>query len=413
MFVRQKITFGIEELIIMYQIHRKLDINEIPKYIFSNTKFFDNDADLSVSELSDGNINYVYRIEDPQKGRTLILKQADKVLRSSGRPLDTKRSEIEAKVLMIQNEICADFVPKVYHYDPIMCVLLMEDIGAYKNMRYEMIERKTFVGFLDQITEYIAKTAINTTEMVITRKEKKERVAQFINIELCDISEDLVFTEPYTNYKNQNMITLGNEKYVKQHIYCNPSLIREAEKLKMSFMSNAQALIHGDLHSGSIFINEVGIKVIDPEFGFYGPVGYDVGNVLAHLMIPLVVCRVTDAGQSQESEFERWLLSIIGSFENCLRQKITTTFRACVKDTMVTDEFITFYIDSILSDARGFAGLEVIRRTIGDTKVLELENISDTTEKIMVERKLIDLAIELIMTRYTPEQLSHVIYQKL
>lgn len=80
---------------------------------------------------------------------------------------------------------------------------------------------------------------------------------------------------------------------------------------------------------------------------------------------------------------------------------------------MVTDEFITFYIDSILSDARGFAGLEVIRRTIGDTKVIELEDISDTREKIMVERKLIDLAIELVMTRYTPEQLSNVIYQKL
>lgn len=48
-------------------------------------------------------------------------------------------------------------------------------------------------------------------------------------------------------------------------------------------MNNAQALIHGDLHSGSIFINEKGIKVIDPEFAFYGPMGYDIGNVIGNL----------------------------------------------------------------------------------------------------------------------------------
>ena len=34
-------------------------------------------------------------------------------------------------------------------------------------------------------------------------------------------------------------------------------------------MNYSQSLIHGDLHSGSIFINEKGIKIIDPEFSFY------------------------------------------------------------------------------------------------------------------------------------------------
>jgi 5-methylthioribose kinase len=43
-------------------------------------------------------------------------------------------------------------------------------------------------------------------------------------------------------------------------------------------MNNAQALIHGDLHTGSILIKEDSMKVIDPEFAFYGPMGYDIGN---------------------------------------------------------------------------------------------------------------------------------------
>lgn len=36
-------------------------------------------------------------------------------------------------------------------------------------------------------------------------------------------------------------------------------------------MNCAQALLHGDLHSGSVFANDSGIKVIDPEFAFTGP----------------------------------------------------------------------------------------------------------------------------------------------
>ena len=34
-------------------------------------------------------------------------------------------------------------------------------------------------------------------------------------------------------------------------------------------MTNAQALLHGDLHTGSVFVRDDSTKVIDPEFAFY------------------------------------------------------------------------------------------------------------------------------------------------
>lgn len=119
--------------------------------------------------------------------------------------------------------------------------------------------------------------------MVLDRGEKKERVQRFINKELCDISECLVFTEPYTNDRNRNIIIDENKEYVEKYLYSDLDLHLEVGKLKNNFMNNAQALIHGDLHSGSIFINKKGIKVIDPEFAFYGPMGYDIGNVIGNL----------------------------------------------------------------------------------------------------------------------------------
>ena len=55
-------------------------------------------------------------------------------------------------------------------------------------------------------------------------------------------------------------------------------------KIKFDFMNNAQALLHGDLHTGSIFVREDSTRMFDPEFAFFGPIGYDVGNVIANLI---------------------------------------------------------------------------------------------------------------------------------
>ena len=68
------------------------------------------------------------------------IKQADKFLRSSGRALDVYRNKIEAEILKLEGMLAEGFVPKVYAYDETMCVLAMEDISAYKNMRKELME---------------------------------------------------------------------------------------------------------------------------------------------------------------------------------------------------------------------------------------------------------------------------------
>lgn len=56
--------------------------------------------------------------------------------------------------------------------------------------------------------------------------------------------------------------------------------------LKYLFLTNAQSLLHGDLHlhTGSVYITREETKVIDPEFAFYGPMGYDMGNVIAKIV---------------------------------------------------------------------------------------------------------------------------------
>jgi len=51
------------------------------------------------------------------------------------------------------------------------------------------------------------------------------------------------------------------------------------------FIERAQALIHGDLHTGSVMVTRESTQVIDPEFAFYGPMGFDVGAFLGNLIL--------------------------------------------------------------------------------------------------------------------------------
>lgn len=384
----------------MYSTHFRLDITDIPAYVAAKLNFFDDNDELAITELSDGNINYVYKIENKETRRSLILKQADICLRSSGRPLDVKRSEIEASMLKIQYKLAPEMVPEVYLYDSAMSVTFMEDITGYDNFRYEMMERKVFPSFHKQITRYFAKTMLGTTDLILNRAEKKSNVAKFTNIELCDISEDLVFTEPFNNYKGRNIITEGNDEFVQKYIYNNDQLISEAMKLRYNFMNNAQALIHGDLHSGSIFINHNGIKVLDPEFAFYGPIGYDIGNVIAHLIMPVIVCHETDEQSETKDNFINWVGSTVPAILYGFEREFKKEYLKTVKEDVAKNKiFVEWYTAQITADAKGYAGMEIIRRVIGDTKVKELENIQNHKQRVIVERKLIDLATNLILNR--------------
>lgn len=51
------------------------------------------------------------------------------------------------------------------------------------------------------------------------------------------------------------------------------------------FCERAQALIHGDLHTGSVMVTQDSTQVIDPEFAFYGPMGFDIGAFLGNLIL--------------------------------------------------------------------------------------------------------------------------------
>ena len=379
-----------------YQEHFLLDCDEVISYVKEKNLFSEN-ADLTVKEIGDGNINYIFKVENKIDGKSIVLKQADKLLRSSGRPLDLTRSKIEANILRIENDLAPHFVPEIYFYDEIMCVLAMEDISEYKNLRTELIAGKIFLNFADNISEFLSRTLLLTTDLFMNKFEKKKNVKEFINPELCDISECLVFTEPYDNNRNRNIITAGNEEFVENILYKNEDLHFAILKLREKFMNYSQSLIHGDLHSGSIFINEKGIKIIDPEFSFYGPMAYDIGNVIGNLYFPLYRAKFFMEDSKKKEEFINWLEKCILDIPILFSKKCKLLWEKYSKDKLLKNKkFRDYYIENIVKDSLAYAGTEMIRRTVGDAKVLELTSLENSEKKLELERSLINKAVSMI-----------------
>lgn len=375
-----------------------MNTEDVKRYTVEVLNFFKADDVLECIEIGDGNINYVFKVWTPKDGRSVIVKQADKLLRSSGRPLDINRNKIEARILQLEKKLAPEFIPEVFYYDETMAALSMEDISAYKNLRKELMENRVYPHLAENLSSFLAASLLPTTDLVMGRQEKKAQVKFFVNPELCDITEDLVLTEPYYNYKNRNIITPGNEDFVKEFLYEDEELHANVGMLRDRFMNNAQALIHGDLHSGSIFANEDGVKVIDPEFAFYGPMGYDIGNVIGNLFFSWANKYYT---MPEQTEAMAALESTIAEIFDLTREKLEDVYEEKVTFPLYkTPEFEAYYLDEIMADSLGYAGTEIIRRVVGDSKVMEVNCVTDLEKKIPMERALIKLGIELIKRRY-------------
>jgi 5-methylthioribose kinase len=374
-----------------------MNTEDVKRYAVEVLHFFSADEELESREIGDGNINYVFQVRSLRNGRSVIVKQADRLLRSSGRPLDLYRNKIEAAVLNLESRLAPGLVPEVYFYDETMSATSMEDVSACRNLRRELMADHVYPHLSGQISDFLVNTLLPTTDLVMDAEEKKKNVQFYTNPELCKITEDLVLTEPYYNYKGRNIITKGNEAFVNTFLYEDKSLHTEVARLRLSFMNNAQALLHGDLHSGSIFINETELKVLDPEFAFYGPMGYDIGNVIGNLFFSWANKAFT--APEKETAINE-LASCIEEIYDLTREKLGQRY-----DELVTlpfyriPAFRSSWLDGVMADSLGYAGTEIIRRTVGDSKVLELNVVSEPTVKIPMERALIKLGIALIKQR--------------
>ena len=244
-------------------------------------------ASWSISEVGDGNLNLVFIVKGAAGG--VAVKQALPYVRLVGEswPLPLSRSHYEYLALTHQARLAPGLVPAVLHHNEALALVVMELIEPHIIMRKGLVAGTLYPRFVGDIATFLARTLFFSSDLAIPAAQKKEGIAAFAgNHALCKITEDLIFTDPY-RVAEQN-------RWTQPWLDATAAAFREdldlhvaISRLKLKFLNAPEALIHGDLHTGSIMVTEGSTVVIDPEFAFYGPMGFDLGAVIGNLLMSL------------------------------------------------------------------------------------------------------------------------------
>ncbi|KAE8008042.1 hypothetical protein FH972_004590 [Carpinus fangiana] len=265
---------------------RPLDEKSLIDYIKAvpslSSKLGNNLDGLKIKEVGDGNLNFVYIVVGP--AGSLVIKQAIPYIRCIGEswPMTKERAYFEALALREHGRLCPEHVPQVYYFDRTMSLIGMRYLEPpHINLRKGLIAGIEYPLLAEHISEYMARTLYFTSLLYRSTTEHKCSVAEFCgNAELCKHTAQVVFSDPY--------------KVSQYNHWTSPYLDRDAEAVRednvlkievAEFGERAQALIHGDLHTSSVMVTCESTQVIDPEFAFYGPMGFDVGAFLGNLIL--------------------------------------------------------------------------------------------------------------------------------
>ncbi|MEW9701920.1 S-methyl-5-thioribose kinase [Paenibacillus sp. SI8] len=364
------------------------------------TNLFAEHAQLESREIGDGNLNLVFHIADLSTGKSIILKQALSYARVVGEswPLTLDRARIESQALVIQSAHCPGMVPRVYHYDERLALTVMEDLSTHLIMRKGLVARERYPHFARHMGIFLARTLYRTSDLALPPQEKKRKAVQFSNPDMCKISEDLIFTDPYVDSeRNHWNPRIADEVYL---IWRSTLLKLEAAKLKGDFLTRTQALIHGDLHTGSIMVTDEDTKVIDPEFAFYGPMGFDIGALFGNLLLNAASHEGHTMDLWERESYQAYLLTMIEQIWSYFESEFRLLWDKESKERMAAvPGYVDAYLRGILEDTAGYAGCEMIRRVIGLAHVADLESIQDPVLRAKGERLALRIGQKLVLGR--------------
>ena len=309
-----------------------------------------------------------------------MLKQSLPYVRTDPTwPMTRERSSREAGVLAAHQNVDPAHVPALLHYDAPNYVLALEDLSDHEVWRTVLNSRVSDEGSPDDVFaaqslgEYVARVSFGTSVLGLGSAAHKAAVGAAINPELCEITEDLVLTEPFVDHRH-NVVHPDNVADVTE-LAGDPDVLHAAGLAKLGFMTRAESLLHGDLHTGSVFVrfgDAPSTRAFDSEFGFYGPIGFDLGMLWGNYVLaaaravaqkqPRRAVALLDLGRVSWTAFE-------------------TEYRALWprrQDPRVYPEpVLTSLLAQVWADAVTYAGAEVARRVIGFAKAADIESLPD------------------------------------
>lgn len=373
-----------------------------------------------VREVGDGNLNLVFIVEGTLGAA--VVKQALPYVRLVGEswPLPLKRSFFEFHALSRQAARDPSIVPEIFHFDPEQAMIVMEFLSPHIILRRALIDGQRLPKIGNDLGLFLARTLFRGSDLCMDTKQRKADLALFAdNVELCDITESLVFSDPYYNAK-LNRHTSPQLDRIVAALRADRDLKVAAQRMKHIFAATPETLVHGDFHTGSIMVTEQDTKVIDPEFAFYGPMAFDVGMLLSNFWMSYFSQSGHEKSGNRDA-MRSYLLNVVTEIWATFRTEFSRLWHTerngilyqrqlfeDQDDSLGSEQALDLVLQNIWTDMLGFAGVEMHRRILGLAHNADFEMIENPDVRGRCETKALQLGRHLAVNRHAIHSMQEI-----
>ncbi|MDP9065284.1 MAG: S-methyl-5-thioribose kinase [Pseudomonadota bacterium] len=362
-----------------------------------------------VREVGDGNLNLVFIVEGP--AGAVCVKQALPYVRVAGPswPMSLQRAFFENAYFRSVGPHVAGLIPEIYHYDAELYCIIMQRLSPHIILRQGLMGSRRYANVGRDIGEYVARACFFTSDLARPFECKLKEVALFsANHELIRISVDLIFVDPYRESARNRHTTPQLDGLVAQ-IRRDGRLKAAASRFGQKFLVEAQALLHGDLHSGSVMVTDDDTRVIDPEFAFFGPIGFDLGAFFGNLLLSWF-CQSGHATASDDRcAAQAHIVDQARNFWQTFSARFTALWVehgagdayppalfARSEDATALADARRVFMEGLFADMLGFAACKMIRRIVGFAHVADFETIREPVLRSRCEAAALRMARQLL-----------------
>ncbi|KAM4098640.1 hypothetical protein ACJW30_07G092700 [Castanea mollissima] len=356
-------------------------------------------SDLKVKEVGDDNLNFVYIVVS--HARYFVMKQALPYMRCIGESwsMTKERAYFEAVALTELGRLSLEHVPKVCHFD-----LTMSLIGMH---------------YLEP--PHIIVTLYFTSLLYRSTSEHKRAVAEFCgNMELCRLTEQVVFSDP-------SKVSQYNH-WTSPYLDCDAEALREGNVLKLEvaelkskFCERDQALLHGDLDASSVMVTHESTQVLDPDFAFYWPMGFDIGAFLGNLILAFFAQDGHADQVNDRKTYKEWILRTIEDTWNLFNKKFIAlwdehkdgsgeAYLPAIYNNPELHQLVQKkFMEDLFHYTLGFGAAKMIRRIVDVAHVEDIESITDASRRADCGHRALEVAKLLLKERRKFHAITEVI----
>jgi len=364
-----------------------------------------------VRDVADGNINAVYLVDGAAGG--VCVKQALPWLRVAGDswPLPIERAAFESAYMRRIEPIVGALAPRWLHFDPVLHLIVMEKLEPHVILRQGLIRGRVFPDAARAVADYVAAACFHTSDLANGFERKCEDLALFSrNVALQRITIDLIFTEPYIEAARNHWTEPWLDDWAAA-LRDDLALKTVVARHRLHYLTHSQALIHGDLHSGSVMVTEQDTRVIDGEFAALGPIGFDLGAFIGNLLLAWYSKAGDPVVPAAGSTYRQWILDQAVAFWQRFDQQFRSHWagHSAPNDAYPVRHFASAagqarlaliqrdYVARIFDDMLAYAAIKMIRRIVGFAQVADFLAIGELRLRAEAQAGALALARDLLL----------------